>query len=126
MGYFNISFSLHHPFPTLYHFSEGLFINCQLLNLLIGDRENLRWIVNKSNCINVVSPLSAASHSVQIDPSSPASYEASNSSSSEYNLDNVRRRKVHRCDFEGCEKVYTKSSHLKAHKRTHTGNECQL
>ena len=57
-------------------------------------------------------------------PTEPYPHVTSSSSATKPQYsDTLKRRKVHSCDFPDCEKVYTKSSHLKAHKRTHTGEK---
>lgn len=57
---------------------------------------------------NAVTPLSSSRSAMDMEPVDPDSPD-------------IKRRRIHMCDYEGCKKVYTKSSHLKAHRRIHTG-----
>ncbi|CAL1539788.1 unnamed protein product, partial [Lymnaea stagnalis] len=57
-------------------------------------------------------------------PIAPAPVSAADAESKqdESSLNELRRRRTHQCNIPGCGKTYFKSSHLKAHVRTHTGN----
>ena len=71
------------------------------------------------------SPCSSSSASLSPPIAVPSRSETSSSPvKSKYNRRNnpeLEKRRTHHCDFPGCTKVYTKSSHLKAHQRIHTG-----
>merc|ERR1712117_281992 len=76
---------------------------------------SLAAVSSPASFLSRLSPITSLPSSNTSPPAVPVNYQTK-----------PHNRKIFKCDYDNCTKVYTKSSHLKAHKRTHTGEKPYL
>ncbi|KAL1502600.1 hypothetical protein ABEB36_007721 [Hypothenemus hampei] len=100
--------------------SRSLTSTAALLALQRIKDSSLSLTITSSIASSTASKSSSSNNNSSIVNHNNNNYEEAKSALPEVT---IRRRKIHKCDVAGCHKIYTKSSHLKAHKRTHTGEK---
>ncbi|CAG2119703.1 unnamed protein product, partial [Medioppia subpectinata] len=98
---------------TVEYLSEGTTVP---LNIVTAEAIPL-------NDSSVIAISGSSKTDMSSDSPSNVSPQCSSRSRGRFEINPDSKRRIHKCQFNGCKKVYTKSSHLKAHQRTHTGEK---
>ncbi|KAF8358121.1 klf-1 [Pristionchus pacificus] len=102
---------------------EAVRRQMKMMEDLIADAEGAREMEERRRRLHLDEEEDEDMEAGPASPSSSSEVSSTGGSASGVRASSTTRSRVHECTHPGCGKVYTKSSHLKAHYRTHTGEQ---